>query len=122
MKAIVRYLDETTPIDCPYGNVKRVITGGEYDKANVHVVSVTEGGEHYHEAYDELYYVLSGSGRIWLDRKAHALKPGAVVTIPAGTVHSLAADEDEQLNFIIIGLPGMSADDPRFLPRKPPNR
>ena len=117
MKPIVRYLDQTGAVDCPYGNVKRVVTGGEYPQANVHVVSVTKGGEHYHEAYDEVYYLLSGSGRIWLGGEEHPLRPGAVVTIPAGLVHSLKANEGEELTFIIFGMPGMSADDPRFIPR-----
>jgi len=112
----VRYLDETDPISCPYGNVRRVITGGEYPGANVHVVSVSRGGEHYHAGYDEVYYVLAGTGRIRLAEEEHALRPGAVVVIPAGVRHSLEADEGEELTFVIVGMPGMSADDPRFAP------
>jgi len=116
---LVRYRDRTDPIDCPYGNVTRVVTGGEGGIANVHVVRVTEGGLHYHEGYDEVYYLLSGSGSIRLGEEDHALRPGAVVTIPAGVPHSLRADEGEVLEFVIFGVPGMRIDDDRARPRKP---
>ena len=116
-ETLVRYLDQTPPVDCPYGKVRRVVTGGEGGLANVHVVSVTQGSEHYHEAYDELYYVLSGKGSITLDGKTSALRPGAVVVIPRGLRHSLAADGDEPLEFIIFGVPPMAIDDDRARPR-----
>ncbi|MDF3128323.1 cupin domain-containing protein [Kiritimatiellaeota bacterium B1221] len=118
-KPLVRYLDETDNISCPYGQVKRIITGGEFPGANVHVVTVSRGGEHYHPAYTEVYYVLSGTGKITLGGQIHVLRPGAVVVIPAGTVHSLASDTDEDLTFIIFGMPGMSIDAPEAHPQKP---
>lgn len=116
---LVRYLDQTDTISCPYGHVKRVITGGEFPGANVHVVTVSRGGEHFHRAYDEVYYVLSGTGQISLAGEEHTLRPGAVIVIPAGVPHSLEADSDKDLTFIIFGLPGMSIDDPAATPLKP---
>ena len=56
---MVGYLDSTDPIDCPYGQVQRVVTGGAGGVANVHVVEVSLGTTHYHEGYDEVYFVLS---------------------------------------------------------------
>lgn len=116
---IVRYTDQAAPIDCPYGHVRRTVTGGAGGIANVHVVRVTAGGAHVHDAYDEVYYCLEGRGRITLDGTDHPLRPGAVVVIPRGCVHSLQADEGQTLEFVIFGTPPMSADDPRFTPRKP---
>lgn len=116
---LIRFLDETEAVSCPYGQVKRVVTGGEYPGANVHVVTVSRGGEHYHRAYDEVYYVLSGTGHIMLGDKRHRLRPGAVVVIPAGLPHSLEADTDQALTFIIFGSPGVSIDDPAATPLKP---
>jgi mannose-6-phosphate isomerase-like protein (cupin superfamily) len=118
-KAFVRYLDQTEAVNCPYGYVKRVVTGGEYPGANVHVVTVTRGGEHYHRAYDEVYYVLSGTGHIMLGDERHQLGPGAVVVIPAGLPHSLEADAGKDLTFIIFGTPGISIDHPDATPLKP---
>ena len=40
---VVRHRDETQPIDCPFGHVQRIVTGGEGGMANVHVVKITKG-------------------------------------------------------------------------------
>lgn len=120
MKAqpIVRYTQDTNPIDCPYENVRRVITGGE-GNGNVHIIRVTQGGSHYHLAYDETYYFLSGSGNLTIEEEDFKVCPGAVVAIPCGIVHSLTSDSDEALKFIIFGTPPMSIEDERAAPQKP---
>jgi len=118
-EAVIRYLDETPATDCPYGNVRRVVTGGLGGVANVHVVTVTAGNAHVHTGYDETYYVLAGTGTITLAGRSHALRPGAVVVIPCGTGHAIQADTGKALEFVIFGTPAMGADDERFMPRKP---
>jgi len=118
-KALVQYLDQSPPIDCPYGNVRRVVTGGDGGVANVHVVRVTKGSAHYHEGYDEVYYVLSGRGQLAVEKESYALRPGAVAVIPAGSVHALEAEGDEPLEFIIFGVPPASVADECARPRKP---
>ena len=116
---VIRYRSQTDQTECPYGNVERILTGGEGGIANVHVVTVTQGDEHLHEGYDEVYYVLSGYGAIVIDGEKYTLEPGAVATIPAGVSHSLASDSDAPLEFIIFGTPPISMDDPRARPMKP---
>ena len=114
---IVRYVDETAPIDCPYGTVQRVITGGDAP-ANMHLVRVSRGGEHYHLAYDEIYYVTSGIGQIHMGGRDYDLRPGAVAYIPAGLSHSLEAAEGDTLEFMIVGIPGVPIDSDEARPRK----
>jgi len=114
---IVRHRDETSPIDCPFGQVQRIVTGGEGGIANVHVVTITKGTPHVHQGYDEVYFVLSGTGTITLDQETHPLRPGSVAVIPAGVLHSLEASEEE-LEFVIFGTPPMVMDDERAKPRK----
>jgi mannose-6-phosphate isomerase-like protein (cupin superfamily) len=114
---VVRYLDETAPLSCPYGQVQRIVTGGEGGIANVHVVQVTRGERHYHRGYDEVYYLLSGTGTITLEEKTHSLRPGAVIVIPAGISHALVSDSETPLQFIIFGSPPMPIDDDRAIPR-----
>lgn len=114
-KAIVRYSGETNAVPCPYGDVKRVITGGE-GNANVHIVSVTKGKEHFHKAYEETYYILSGKGTITLDGDTWEAEAGTVVYIPAGIPHSLESTSPDPLVFIIFGTPPMSIEDDRARP------
>lgn len=116
---LVHYLDETDALDCPYGDVRRVVTGGKGGVANVHVVRVSCGKPHSHRGYDEVYFVLGGRGRIRLDAHEHELRSGAVVVVPAGTVHSLEAEEGDTLEFVIFGVPPMPIEDERFRPIPP---
>ena len=115
---VVSYLDETDLIDCPYGDVRRVVTAGVGGVANVHVVSVTKGTRHRHVGYDEIYYVLSGTGSLTLGKNVHLLRPGAVAVVPRGLEHELESDTDEPIQFIIFGSPAMSIDDDRAKPQK----
>lgn len=117
-RPLVQHRDQTDPIDCPYGHVQRIVTGGEGGVANVHVVRVTKGTTHVHTGYDEVYYVLSGSGAITLDTETARLAPGTVAVIPAGVPHSLEADPGEELEFVIFGTPAMAMDDERAMPKK----
>ena len=116
-QALVRYEDETEEVECSYGSVRRVVTAGLGGIANVHVVRVTRGNSHSHLAYDEVYYLLSGRGRIRLADEEQTLRPGAVVVIPRGVPHSLEADEGEVLEFVIFGVPPVPIDDERARPR-----
>jgi mannose-6-phosphate isomerase-like protein (cupin superfamily) len=117
-QAVVRHRDETPPLDCPFGHVQRIVTGGEGSIANVHVVKVSKGLPHVHAGYDEVYYVLSGTGTITLGQETHSLRPGSVAVIPAGVPHSLEAGPGQELEFVIFGTPPMSIDDDRARPRK----
>ncbi len=115
---LVRHRDETQPINCPYGHVQRIVTGGEGGIANVHVVKITKGLPHSHDGYDEVYYVLSGSGTITLGHDVRPLRPGTVTVIPAGVSHSLEAGPGQELEFVIFGTPPMTMEDERARARK----
>jgi mannose-6-phosphate isomerase-like protein (cupin superfamily) len=77
-RAIVHHRDQTKTLECPFGHVQRIVTGGEGGVANVHVVKITKGTAHLHIGYDEVYYVLSGTGTITLDQETHPLRPSSV--------------------------------------------
>ena len=115
---VVRHRDETQRIDCPFGHVQRIVTGGEGGIANVHVVKITKGTPHLHQSYDETYFVLSGTGTITLGPETHPLRTGTVAVIPAGVQHSLQAAPGQVLEFVIFGTPPMAMDDERTRPRK----
>lgn len=115
---LVHHRDQTDPLDCPFGHVQRIVTGGEGGVANVHVVKVTQGTPHVHRGYHEVYYVLSGTGKITLGEDMHLLRPGSVAVIPAGVTHALEADPGVELEFIIFGTPPMEMADDRARPKK----
>ena len=115
---LVHHRDETPPVDWPFGQMQRIVTDGEGGIANVQVARTKSLPHFFHTGYDEVYYVLSGTGIVTLDGKASALRPGSVVVIPAGVRHSLEVSEGEELEFVIFGTPPMSMDDERARPRR----
>lgn len=115
---LVHHRDETPPVDWPFGQMQRIVTGGKGGVANVHVAKTKSLPHFFHTGYDEVYYVVSGTGTVTLDGKASPLRPGSVVVIPAGVRHSLEASEGEELEFVIFGTPPMLIDDERAKPRR----
>lgn len=118
-QVVIRHRDEITPLPCPYGETTRIVTGGEGGVANVHVIRVTDGSPHFHQGFDEVYYILSGIGVLTIDEQEHELRPGSVAVIPAETVHALRGKDNKPVEFVIFGTPPMSVEDDRYTPREP---
>ena len=114
---LVRHRDETPPAAWPIGTMQRIVTGGEGGVANVHVARLSGLPQFFHTGYDEVYYIVSGTGAVTLGGAAHAIRPGTVVVIPAGVSHSLQADRGEELELVIFGTPPIPIDDERARPR-----
>jgi mannose-6-phosphate isomerase-like protein (cupin superfamily) len=49
---------------------------------------------HYHKDSEELYYLLSGSGRMEIDGETKDVGPGDAILIPAGSWHEITAEEE----------------------------
>jgi mannose-6-phosphate isomerase-like protein (cupin superfamily) len=115
---LVRHRDQTPPADWPFGEMRRIVTGSEEGVANVSYARLKTLPPFYHTGYDEVYYILSGTGTVKLNNEPSRLQPGSVVVIPAGTSHSLEADPGEELEFAIFGWPPMPIEDERAKPRR----
>lgn len=118
---LVRHRDETQAAAWPYGQMQRIVTGGEGGTANVHVAKTNRLPTFFHTGYDEIYYILTGRGTVTLNGVASPVRPGSVVIIPAGTTHSVEAEPGEELEFVIFGNPPISIEDDRAKPRPAPS-
>lgn len=49
---------------------------------------------HSHEHRDEVWTIISGTGRVVVDGEVRKVQPGDVVSIPAGQKHSIIADKE----------------------------
>ncbi|MGB9593429.1 MAG: cupin domain-containing protein [Anaerolineae bacterium] len=67
---------------------------------------------HSHEDQEEIFYCISGRGRIRVDDEEVALEPGMVVYVPPGAVHQLINVEGTEI------LKVLSAVSPPFIPEK----
>jgi mannose-6-phosphate isomerase-like protein (cupin superfamily) len=76
--------------------------------------TVQPGGqttEHYHRVSEEIYTVVSGSGRMRLDDLESELHPGDIVVIPPGSRHKLWSGPGEPLVVLCSSSPPYSHDD-----------
>jgi quercetin dioxygenase-like cupin family protein len=74
---------------------------------------------HRHEPA-EVYHILEGHGRVWIDGADHDLRPGRMVFIPPDALHRTLNTGDGALRFMFM-FPVCSFDDVvyRFAPISP---
>jgi mannose-6-phosphate isomerase-like protein (cupin superfamily) len=85
------------------------------DKATI---AVQQGnvGKHYHEGNDEIQYILSGTGTMWVGDTQRAIKPGDLIVIPKGTNHAGTVATSGRFKAIAIKIPPQAAGDTHFVP------
>lgn len=58
---------------------------------------------HSHSDHEEVYYIISGRGRMTIDKEDARFKDGDVIYIPVNMMHSIANDGDETVEFLAFG-------------------
>ena len=58
---------------------------------------------HDHQDHVEVYYIISGSGRIRIGGETAQFRDGDVIYIPEKTAHSITNDGDEMIEFLAFG-------------------
>jgi mannose-6-phosphate isomerase-like protein (cupin superfamily) len=72
-------------------------------------------GAHHHNETEEIYYILAGSGSMRVGEKVRRVEAGDSVFIPAGSIHTLHNDGNEDMRLLLICGPAYSPDDHIFL-------
>lgn len=100
------------PVQVDVANVKPLLFGTEYESRMIldhvitgrdNVIQINHGtvkagaalGGGVHEE-DEIYYILSGKGKLQLDDKIVDVAGGQVIFIPAGCFHALDNRESDE--------------------------
>lgn len=78
----------------------RVAGQGESTVRQVTLEDVRSRSPHLHPESEEIVYVVSGRGRVWLDGVFHPVEPGCWYRIPAKTPHATLANPGEQMSLV----------------------
>ena len=80
-------------------------------------IAVQQGnvGKHYHAGNDEIQYILSGTGTMWVGDTQRAIKPGDLIVIPKGTAHAGTVPSSGTFKAIAIKIPPQAAGDTHFV-------
>lgn len=65
---------------------------------------------HHLEGASELYYLISGSGRMHIDDEVQEVEAGDTILIPPGAVQFLENTGDEEIVFLALVEPAWRAD------------
>ena len=109
---LVRRAAVAPTVPCPCGDSTRVLTAADGAPCSLHVTSIRDATRHYHRDTTEVYYILSGTGKIELNGDWVALEPGTVVWIEPGTRHRLVSTDG--VTTIVFALPAFNPADEFF--------
>jgi mannose-6-phosphate isomerase-like protein (cupin superfamily) len=109
---LVRRAADALTVPCPCGVSTRVLTAADGAPCSLHVTSIRDAARHYHRDTTEVYYILSGTGKIELNGDWAELEPGTVVWIEPGTRHRLVSADG--VTTIVFALPAFNPADEFF--------
>lgn len=66
---------------------------------------------HHHRQTEEIYYILSGQGRMTIDSQQRDVGPGDAIAIPPGAVHHIENTGRQTLKFLCCCAPGYEHED-----------
>lgn len=108
------------PMDLPGRMLRWVVTSENTGAKNCSmcVIEVQPGQTvkpaHSHPQGEEVIYLLSGSGRVWIDGEIGAVQAGCAVLFPQGKIHMLQNTSGELMKVACFFAPGTSLDNYRF--------
>ena len=71
---------------------------------------------HYHKVSEEIYYVVSGSGRVRIGNSIERIKAGEAIYIPVGTAHALEnTSSTKTMKVLAISSPSYQDNDMFFV-------
>jgi mannose-6-phosphate isomerase-like protein (cupin superfamily) len=66
---------------------------------------------HFHPVTEEIYYILSGAGRMQIGEQTAEVGPGDAIAIPPGAVHTITNTGRDVLRFLCCCAPGYEHTD-----------
>jgi mannose-6-phosphate isomerase-like protein (cupin superfamily) len=66
---------------------------------------------HHHRRLEEVYYILSGRGRMTVGDEQSEVRPGDAVYIPVGNRHTLENTGDEPMRLLLVCGPAFFFED-----------
>ena len=112
--------DEAPPFTTKDGSTIRELLA--YRNSSIRQQSLAEASlppgkrtqRHYHAKTQEIYYILSGEGRMEVDNQIRLVRPSDAIAIPPGAWHQIATSGEVPLVFLCCCAPAYEHDDTFF--------
>ncbi len=102
----------------PAGATSRLIKIAEDPTASIYLTITLPGASlapHVHKSHDETEYVISGTGKLFVNNEWVDIGPGNVHFNPMGKVHGAINNGKEPLVVLIMFTPAMTQTDRHFV-------
>lgn len=101
-------LSELEKIERPYGYLYRVPAKDEgFENLRLHIF-VIKPGEHtskHHHPFEEIFYILEGSGILIGKETEYPVRKEDIILIPKNELHQLKNSDDKNLIYIVAMSP-----------------
>jgi len=71
---------------------------------------------HSHPNGEELIYIITGSGRVWIEGEISPVSAGSIVLFPQGHVHMLQNNGTEEMKVVCFFSPATDLDNYKMFP------
>lgn len=100
------------PIDPKIGYMRKEVLLSKDASVNMTVyMPGINSGAHYHNATDEIDYVVTGQANLTLNGKDYPVKAGDLIHIPPFNVHDYRAAENESFQILVFFMPPLAEND-----------
>jgi len=109
-KIIVRHISDVEPVDCPCGKSTRILSRNDNPAISFHYTETKDAKNHYHKKTAEIYFILEGTGQMFLGEDLIELKPGLCIHIPPVVRHRVIGN----IKTLVIATPAFDPEDEFF--------
>lgn len=103
-------LGDVSPLDHPFGKIFELFTKNDHPGINIAIARIRDDKAHYHKKVTEFYYIISGTGKVYLNDDEVPLAPGTCVMIKPGTRHRAVSDSDS-MDILVVSSPPYDSND-----------
>jgi quercetin dioxygenase-like cupin family protein len=103
---------EENPIDAKIGYMRKEVLFGKNASVNMTVyMPGINSGAHYHNATDEIDYIVMGQANLTMNGKDYPVKSGDLIYIPPFNVHDYRAEGNETFQIMVFFMPAFDGKD-----------
>lgn len=107
MKVISR--DKVKSIKNVCGTIKELYSSRDL---SLSIATITgKSTPHMHKRMEEIYFVIKGSGRIFIGDESKIIKEGDLIVIPKNKFHYVQTEDNETIEVIVATHPGFDKND-----------
>lgn len=109
---IVKKLEDVNSQDRLCGELWPLSSSEDFEEANMSYFKASKPAKpHYHKEITEMYFIISGEGKIILDENEEKLNEGTFILIEPPTIHQVIPGKHSELEIVVCSIPAWREED-----------